>query len=243
MTKKFPELSVFFPTYNEEGNIKTVVENTKKVLVKLVDKWEIIIVNDGSKDKTGEIAEKLSKKDKQSLRAGAQKRIRVKSHRVNRGYGGALKTGFKSAKYSWVVFTDSDGQFDFSEIIKFLPLTKTHDLILGYRLQRADSFMRKIYTWGWSVVLPRLLFGLNVRDYSCGFKLVKKEVFDRVQPLVGEEKVTQIEILVKAKKAGFKFAEVGVNHYPREFGKQTGANVRVVGRSVVNLIKLWKKLK
>lgn len=230
------ELSVFFPTYNEEKNIERVVKIAKKVLQKIAGRWEIIIVNDGSKDKTYEVAVKLAESDK---------RIRVVNHKVNKGYGGALKTGFGSAKYEWVAFTDSDGQFDFAEITKFIKEQRktAAEIVLGFRLKRADSFMRKVYTWGWTYVLPRMLFGLKVRDYSCGFKLIKRKVFDSVQPLLGEEKVTQIEMLVKAKRAGFKFAEVGVSHYPREFGKQTGADVKVVLRSVSDLIKLWQKLR
>lgn len=235
MAKMIPELSVFFPTYNEERNIERVVKGAKKVLQKMAGQWEVIVVNDGSKDGTYQVAEKLAKSDK---------RIRVVNHKVNRGYGGALKSGFKASKYSWVAFTDSDGQFDFSEVTKFIKAQKKAgaDLVLGFRLKRADSLMRKVYTWGWTYVLPRVLFGLRVSDYSCGFKLIKKEVFDSVQPLVGEEKVTQIEMLVKAQRAGFKFAEVGVRHYPREFGRQTGANLKVVAKSVINLVKLWQKL-
>jgi len=227
------ELSVFFPTYNEEKNIKRVVESAKKVLEKVTNKWEIIIVNDGSHDGTKKVAENLAKTDK---------RIRVVNHEVNKGYGGALKTGFKSSKYSWVAFTDSDGQFNFSEINKFIEHQNHADVILGYRLKRADSFMRKVFTYVWGL-LPILLWNLNVRDYSCGFKLIKKKVFNEIQPLIGEEKITQIEMLIKAKKAGFRFEEVGVNHYPREFGKQTGANLKVVVRSVFDLIKLWQLLK
>ncbi len=233
MANKIKEISVFFPTYNEEENIEKVVKKAKKVLDSVAEKWEILIVNDGSRDNTLKIAEKLAKN---------VKHIKVVNHKVNQGYGGALKSGFKKAMYSWVAFTDSDGQFDFAEINKFLPFIKTHDLILGYRLKRADSFTRQLYTYVWGM-LPRVLWGLNVRDYSCGFKLIKKKVFMKIQPLVGEEKVTQIEMLVKAKKAGFKFAEVGVHHYPREFGKQTGANVKVVAKSIIDLIKLWQKLR
>ncbi len=233
MSKKIGELSVFFPTYNEEKNIEKVVKNTKKVLLEIAENWEIIIVNDGSKDGTREIAERMAKKDKN---------VKVVNHKVNRGYGSALKNGFKNATYFWVAFTDSDGQFDFSEIKNFLPHIRHADLILGYRSNRADTFMRRIYTFGWGM-LPIILWGLNVRDYSCGFKLIKKGVFDKVQPLVGEEKVTQIEMLVKAKRAGFKFEEVGVRHYPRKFGKQTGANLKVVAKSITDLIKLWQKLR
>lgn len=234
MAKLIKELSVFFPAYNEEGNIEKTVRDAKEVLEKIAKKWEIIIVNDGSKDNTLKVAKELNKEDK---------RIRIINHKVNRGYGGALKSGFKTAKYAWVAFTDADGQFDFSEITKLLDKKDKADLILGYRLKRADSFMRKVYTFIWSRVIPRILFGLTVRDYSCGFKLIKKKVFDSVQPLVGEEKVTQIEMLTKAKRRGFKFAEVGVHHYPRRTGIQTGANIKVVMKSIIDLIKLWKKLK
>jgi len=221
MAKKIKTLSVFFPAYNEEVNIEKTVRKAKKILLQVADKWEILIINDGSTDKTGQVAAKLRREDK---------RIDVINH------------GFSNARYPWVAFTDSDGQFNFSEIKKFLPLMKNSDLILGYRLNRADSFLRKIYTFVWGKI-PVVLWRLRVRDYSCGFKLIKKKVFDAVQPLVGEEKVTQIEMLVKAKRKGFKFAEIGVRHYPRKYGAQTGANVKVVVKSITDLFKLWKKLR
>lgn len=230
---KLNQLSVFFPAYNEEENIENTVKKALKVIPKVASKYEVIIVDDGSKDKTGEIVDRLAKKIKE---------VKVIHHRSNQGYGGALKTGFKTAKYDWVFFSDSDGQFDFGEIKKFLPHTQSADLILGYRMKRADNLARKTFTFGWSL-LARLLFGLNVKDYSCGFKLVKKKAYEDVLPLVGEEKVTQIEWLVKAKKLGYKFAELGVHHYPREFGHQTGADLKVVTRSLVDLLKLWSLLR
>ncbi|MFZ5366012.1 MAG: glycosyltransferase family 2 protein [Patescibacteria group bacterium] len=231
--EKLPELSVFFPAYNEEKNIKETVSKATKILPKIASKYEIIIVDDGSTDKTGEIADKIAKDNKS---------VRVVHHHPNRGYGAALKSGFSKSRYSWVAFTDADGQFDFSEIENFLPLTRKADLILGYRIKRADSIVRRIYTFGWFAI-ARLLLGLDVKDYSCGFKLIKKEVFEAVQPLEGEEKVTQIELLVKAERLGFKFAEVGVSHYPRKFGQQTGANLKVVAKSIIDLVKLWQKLR
>jgi len=236
MSRKIKEISVFFPAYNEEANIANTVIKAKNILEKIADKWEIIIVNDGSKDKTLKIAKELVKEDK---------RVRIVNHKVNRGYGGTLKTGYSTAKYSWVAFTDSDGQFDFLEIKKLIRKQRegNADLVLGYRIKRADSFMRKLYTFVWTRLLPRILFGLKVSDYSCGFKMIRKKVYDDVQPLIGEEKVTQIEMLVKAQKAGFKFANVGVHHYPREFGHQTGADIKVILRSVRDLIKLWWQLR
>jgi len=233
MAKKIDELSVFFPAYNEEENIEKTVLDAKKVLEKVASKWEIIIVNDGSKDKTGEISNKLAKK---------YLNISIIHHSPNQGYGGALKSGFKNAKYKWVAFADSDGQFKFSEITKFIAKKHEADLILGIRKKRADSFLRKMFTWGWAM-LPRIILGMKVTDYSCGFKMIKKKVYRSILPLVGEEKVTQIEMLVKAQRKGFKFAEVYVNHYPRAAGEQTGADIKVVLKSIIDLVKLSKKLK
>lgn len=236
MAKLIKELSVFFPTYNEEKNIEKVVGDAKKVLENIAGVWEIIIVEDGSRDKTPEVADRIAKTDP---------RIRVVHHKPNRGYGGALKTGYSEAKYEWVAFADSDDQFDFSEITKFIEKQKETgaDLILGIRINRADPFVRKLFTFVWSKVLPRVLLGLKVTDYSCGFKLIKKSVYNAVLPLVGEEKVTQIEMLTKAQRAGFKFAEVKVNHYPRKFGQQTGADIKVILRSIRDLLKLWQQLR
>ncbi len=226
-------ISVFFPAYNEEKNIEKTVKEAEKTLKGLKLNYEIIIIDDGSLDKTPQITDDL---------ASSGSKVRVIHHPKNLGYGGALKTGFKNAKFPWVAFTDSDGQFDFGEITFFLEKTDWADLILGYRLNRNDSISRKVFTFGWALIV-RVLLGLKVKDYSCGFKLIKKEVFDTVEPLHTEEKVTQIEFLVKAKKAGFKFAEIGVHHYTRVFGAETGANINVVIKSIVDLFKLWWQLK
>lgn len=227
-------LSVFFPAVNEEENIEKTLTDAVKVLENLkLKKYEVIVVNDGSVDKTAQIVEKLANKNP---------KIKLVSHPRNLGYGGALKTGFKSAEYPWVVFADSDGQFDFSEVSKFIAVADEADLILGYRLKRMDSLIRRLGAFVW-IVGAKLLFNLSVRDYSCGFKMIKKEVFEGIQPLIGEEKVTQIEMLVKAKKKKYRFKEVPVHHYPRVFGKQTGANIKVVAKSYLDLIKLWWALR
>lgn len=226
-------LSVFFPCFNEAENIEKTYLDTKKVLERLNLAYEIIIVDDGSQDSTREIADRLAKSDHQ---------VKVIHHLKNLGYGSALKSGFKAAKYPWVAFMDSDGQFDFSEITKLLDKTTQADVILGFRLNRADPLRRKIFTFGWQM-LANILLHLNVKDYSCGFKLIKKEVFERAQPLAGEEKVTQIELLVKASRLGYKFAEVGVHHFPRVHGTPTGAKLSVVLKSIIDLFKLWWQIK
>lgn len=225
-------LSVFMPAFNEEDSIASTVENAVKVLKTLGVDWEILVINDGSKDNTAQEVKKLETK---------YPNVRLVNHESNKGYGHALKTGFREAKYPWVAFVDSDGQFDFAEIKKFIDKTDEADLILGYRLNRADPFQRRIFTWGWKM-LAMVFLGLNVKDYSCGFKLIKKKVIEDISPIESEEKVTQIEMLIKAKKKGYKFAEVGVRHYPRTAGVPTGANMSVVLKSFTDLLKLWQTL-
>ena len=236
MSKLIKELSVFFPAFNEEKNIEKTVKDAIAVLEEVTEKWEVIIIDDGSSDNTGKIADKLSENEK---------RIKVVHHKPNKGYGGALKSGYEASKYEWVAFADSDGQFDFSEIKTFIEKQKETkaDLVLGIRMERADPFIRKVYTFVWSKLLPRILLGLKVSDYSCGFKLIRSDVYKKVQPLVGEEKVTQIEMLTKAQRMGFVFAEVGVHHYPRKYGHQTGADLKVISKSFIDLIKLWRELR
>lgn len=225
-------LSVFLPAYNEEDSITSTVEDVVKVLKELKIEWELLVINDGSKDNTAEVVKKLELKYPD---------VRLINHEVNKGYGRALKTGFAQAKFPWVAFVDSDGQFDFEEIKKLIEKTDEADVILGYRLNRADPFQRRIFTWGWKM-LAFVMLGLNVRDYSCGFKLIKKKVIEDISPIESEEKVTQIEMLIKAKKKGYKFAQVGVHHYPRTAGIPTGANLSVVWKSFKDMHKLWKSL-
>lgn len=229
------KLSVFFPAYNEEKNIKNTVEKAVRALNKTVKVWEIIIVNDGSKDATGAIADGLAKKDS---------RIRVIHHNPNRGYGAALKSGFYGSRYPWIVFTDSDGQFDFSQLPNFINKQKETgaDLVVGYYIKRAVPFYRKANTFLWQVVV-RLLFNLKVRDIDCGFKLIRKEVFDEIPKLESERGAfISSEFLIKAQKKGFKIVEIGAKHFAAT-RPGTGADINVIVKSFIDLLKLWKKLR
>lgn len=231
---KLKEISVFFPAYNEEANISSTVEKAAAVLLEVAEKWEIIVVNDGSKDKTEEIVKKLIKKEK---------RISLISHSPNKGYGEAIKSGLYGAKYEWIFYTDSDGQFDISEIKNFLPAIKNSQIIVGFRINRQDSTSRKIFGWGWTQ-LSNILLGIKVKDVDCAFKLIKKEVIDKIPRLVSSRgAMISPELLAKAKKAGFKIGQVGVHHYPRKAGKQTGADFKVIFNSFRDLTKLWWQLK
>lgn len=229
-------ISVFFPTYNEEGNIKDTVLKTVKVLNRLFNTWEIIIVNDGSNDETKAIAEGLAKVDS---------KIRVINHDQNKGYGASLQTGFYNCQYDWIVFTDSDGQFDFGEITKFIEKqSETNaDLVIGYYKKRKVSKFKIITSKMWEVMVF-ILFGLYVKDIDCGFKLISKKIIEKIPQLESQRGAfISSEFLIKAKKAGFKIVEVSVTHFPRKFGKGTGRDIKVIIQSFLDLFRLWKKLR
>lgn len=230
------ELSVFFPAYNEEGNIKSVVLGARSVLEKLgLKRWEIIVVNDGSSDKTGNIVEKIFASDR---------RVKLISHPVNRGYGAALKTGLYNSSYPWIAFTDSDGQFDFSEVTNFIRKqeeTKA-DLVIGFYKQRQESKFKIVTSKIWEL-LVLVLFGLKVKDIDCGFKLISKKVIDSIPRLESERGAfISSELLIKAKKKGFRIVEIPVSHFPRKIGKATGRDIRVIIRSFYDLFRLWFKM-
>lgn len=229
-------LSVFFPTYNEEKNIGKTVLKAKNVLEKTVKNWEILVINDGSSDKTREISEELGKEDI---------RIKVMNHEQNRGYGASLKTGFYNSKYSWVVYTDSDGQFNFSEIANFIQKQKETgaNLIIGYYKKRQVSKFKIVTSRMWEIAV-KVLFDLNVHDIDCGFKLISKKVIDSIPKLESERGAfISSELLIKSKKMGFKIVEIPVTHLPRTQGKGTGRDLKVIIQSFVDLFRLWKKLK
>ncbi len=234
--KQIEEISVFFPAYNEEANIKETVTKAEKVLNKIAEKYEIIVVDDGSKDNTSKIVKKLSKKNK---------KIKLIEHEKNKGYGAALISGFKNSKYKWIAFTDSDGQFDFTEIKKFIKTqNKTNaDLVVGYYLSRKVSSLRKINTLMWQLVV-KTIFGLNVKDIDCGFKLIRKKVIKTVLPLQSQRGAfISTEFLVKAQKNNFKIVEIPVHHYERKQGQPTGADLKVIVSSFIDLFKLWRRLR
>jgi glycosyltransferase involved in cell wall biosynthesis len=234
MAKIIKEISVFFPFYNEEANVANTVINAKNVLEKVAEKWEILAINDGSSDDTLKIAKELAKEDR---------RIKIINHKANKGYGEALKSGFYNARYNWIVTMDGDGQFDFSEVTKLWKKTDKAQVVIGYRLNRQDPPVRKFFGWGWTM-LANVLLGINVRDVDCSFKLVNKKVIKKIPELESTRGgMISPELLAKTKRAGFTIEQVGVHHFPREEGHQTGADVKVIIESFVDLLKLWKKLK
>lgn len=229
------ELSLYLLCYNEEKNIETTYLKSLPILKSIAKKWEIILVNDGSRDNSLEILKRLAKTYPHTV---------VVNHPQNRGYGAAMKSGMYTARYRWISFIDGDGQFDYNDITNLIAHQKktNADLVIGHYLGRQVPFYRKLGTAAWQLAVF-ILFGLRVRDIDCGFKLFRKKVIDTIPRLEAERgPFISSEFLIKAKKYGFKIVEVGVHHYPRTEGQGTGANLNVIIAGLTDLVRLWFKL-
>jgi glycosyltransferase involved in cell wall biosynthesis len=224
-------LSVFFPCYNEEGNVRRVVGEAMAFLPTVSDDFEVILVDDGSRDRTGQIADALAADDA---------RIRVVHHETNRGYGGALQSGFRAATRELVFYTDGDGQFDITDLARLLPRIDRYDIVSGYRRRRRDSRLRRLNAWLWGRLVQRVL-GIRSRDVDSAFKLYRREIFDHIE-MRSMGALIDAEILARAARRGYTFAEVPVRHRPRIAGRQSGANLRVIARAFRELWRLRKDI-
>jgi glycosyltransferase involved in cell wall biosynthesis len=234
VSKKISELSIFFPFWNEEDNIEKTVTSASFVANQVAKKWEIIMVDDGSSDNTLKIAQKLAKKDS---------RLRVITHQPNRGYGAALRAGFTNAQYNYIVFTDGDAQFDFTEVTKFIDCINSTDIVIGFRKKRRDkNLIKRLLLMYLLKIWDFILFHFSVKDIDCAFKMFKKEAIEEIMPLRSEGALISTEILAKAKRKKLKIKEVGVTHYPRQKGHQSGANLPVIMRAVLESLILWYDL-
>lgn len=235
MTKKVSELSIFFPFWNEEKNIEKVVTRAIPIAQDVAEKWEILMINDGSSDRTEEIAKKLEKE---------YGHVHLISLHPNRGYGAAIRAGLENAKYKYIVFTDGDLQFDFSEVTKFTEEIGEADIVIGFRKQRKDKnlFIRLLLMYLLKV-WDFFLFHFHVRDIDCGFKMFRKTAVMELMPLRSEGAMITTEILAKTKVKKLRLKQVGVEHYPRKFGEQSGANFQVVVRALFESLILWWDIK
>ena len=224
-------ISIFLPAYNEEANLEEVASKTKEVIRPIFDDFEIIIVDDGSTDRTSGIAEGLAKKDK---------RIKIIHHPKNLGYGAALISGFKASSKDLIFFTDADLQFDISEIKKLLSYISKYDVVIGYRCPRRDPFLRLVNAWCWKW-LHRILFGLKVRDIDCAFKLFKKKAIKSIT-IKSRGAMVSAEMLIRLFRKGYKIKEVAVQHLPRKAGQPTGAKPKVILRAFCELFKMYPEL-
>ena len=231
-----PSISLVMPAYNEADNIEPMVAEAVPALESVTDDYEIIVVNDGSKDDTSGVTRRVME---------TNPHVCLVEHEVNQGFGAAVFTGFTSAEKDWIFYTDADRQFVLSELKNFVPLMDQADLIAGYRAPRRDPFLRVFYGKGWSA-LCTLVFGYTVRDVDCGFKLLRREIVEELAPHIRSRGATfSIEWLARAKRAGYRFVELPVTHRPRVAGSQTGANINVIVRAFRELVQvrlqLWRE--
>jgi glycosyltransferase involved in cell wall biosynthesis len=224
-------LSVFFPFYNEQENIKNTVEQAISVLEKLAIDYEVIMVNDGSSDSTGRIADEI---------AADNEKVKALHHQSNFGYGAALQSGFKAATKELVFYTDGDGQFDITEMPPLIDMIGDCDIVSCYRLDRKDKFVRKINAWCWTRLVC-FLFNLKLRDIDCAFKLYRRSIFDDIE-MTSTGALIDTEILARAIRKGYRITQRGVHHYPRTLGEQTGANIKVILRAFRELFKLRRTI-
>lgn len=230
-------LSIVIPAYNEEASIPDVVRNVSCTAIHLGLDYEIIVVNDGSRDRTGEIVLEL---------AESTPNLKLVECLTNRGYGGALKAGFCASTKELIAFTPGDNQFDFAEIRLLLAaLTADVALVSGKRVERMDTFSRKLNSGSWNA-LVRVLFGHLISDINCGFKVFRRSIVDRIT-MQSDGAMIDTEMLAELRARGYKLAEVPVTHLPRTAGTPTGANLAVVVRAFRDLIRfrlrLWRELR
>ncbi len=232
-TGSVTELSVVLPAYNEEANIERVVRGCQDYLAGTGLDYELVVVNDGSRDRTGEILDRL---------AGEILQLHPQHHPQNQGYGSALRTGFAAATKRFVFYTDGDGQFDIRELDVVLPLATDEDhIVTGYRIERSDPFIRKLNARLFGGWLVRIMLNVRVRDLNCAFKLIPQKVLKAIT-LESTGALINAELYGRAIRRGFAIKEVGVHHYPRTAGVQTGAHPLVIFRAFYDLFRLRRKI-
>ena len=226
-------LSVVLPAHNEEHIIVRTVQDVSTILATWMNDFEVIVVNDGSTDQTEVLVSNL---------AGFDPHIRLVTHPVNRGYGAALVSGFAAATKELTFFMDSDGQFTIQDLQGFFPFIDSYDAVLGYRLERQDTWIRKLNASGWKFVV-RLMLGVNVRDIDCAFKLMHTQ-FLHDYPLETQSAMINAELLYKLTQSKRTYKQIGVHHLPRQGGQATGANIKVILRAFRDLFTYsarWKR--
>jgi glycosyltransferase involved in cell wall biosynthesis len=229
-------LSFFFPAHNEEANIEALVAEALETLPAIAETFEIIAVDDGSRDRTGEIADRLA--------AEHPDVVRVVHHMPNRGYGGALRSGFEAARYELLAFTDGDRQFRIADLARLtarMAEPDRPDVVVGYRIKRADPVIRIVYARTYKLA-NRIFYGLRVRDVDCAAKLFRRDALEGVRVESGGA-FFSAELMIKIREQGRSIAEVGIPHYPRTAGSPTGARISVIWRAVKDFwllrLRLW----
>ena len=230
--QRVPGLTMFFPAYNDAGTIASLVIEAQEAIRRLTPDFEVIVVNDGSRDHTGQIIDELAR---------TYPNVRAIHHPTNCGYGGALRSGFAAATKELIAYTDGDAQYDPSEITAlWARLDEDADVVTGYKISRSDPFHRIVIGRLYHHTV-KLLFALRVRDVDCDFRLMRREVFDRVK-LERDSGVICLELMRKIQDAGLRVVEVPVHHYHRTHGRSQFFNFRRIFRTGIDVLKLWIEL-
>jgi len=225
-------ITAFCPCYNDGGTIGSMVILMDESCRKLTDDYEIIVVDDGSSDRSRNILDELKLK---------YSKLKVILHEKNRGYGGALRSGFTAASKDMIFYTDGDFQYDVSELeLLYNAMKDGIDVVNGYKIERSDPLHRKVIGRLYHYMM-KVMFGLKIRDVDCDFRLIRRYVFDKIQ-LTYDSGVICLEMVKKIQDAGFQFAEVPVNHYFRAYGKSQFFNFRRIFNVGINVLQLWWKL-
>jgi len=228
--EKLSSLSIIVPAYNEEESLADVVDSCVDVGKRIAHKLEVLIVNDGSADSTGDVAEEMHRK---------HDCVRVITHPFNMGFGAAQKTGFVNSRHDYVTLVPADKQFDPNDLCKYLPLIKSSDVVVGYRVNRADPIHRRINTRVFRMVM-KLLFGVNLRDINW-VKLFRRHAIEGMD-IFSDGIGIDAEVVVKARSRGCRFSEVEVGYLPRTTGVSTGDSPVNVCKTVIDLLILWCKI-
>lgn len=225
-------LSLVLPAYNEADNIAYVIGSALTVLPEHASEFEIIVVDDGSRDATSELVSAIARKDS---------RLKLVKHPQNRGYGAALRSGFRASSGDFVMFMDADRQFDIRDIQLLAPFAADYDIVAGFRMERRDPLHRRVFAEAFNVSV-RVLFGVHLRDIDCAFKLFRGDLLRNLE-LTAPGALINTEIQAKARRQGVRLQQVGVHHYPRIAGTPTGGSPRVIVRAMGETIKLWWRMR
>ena len=228
-----PSIAIFFPVYRDEATVETVANKSLKVLSDIASKYKVIIVDDGSPDKSGEIADKLAEDHPDKI-------LSVR-HEKNLGYGAALQTGFKySLDYEWICFTDGDNQYDVNELYHITKLLHHYDLIVTFRYSKIYGTLRIFISYIYNLII-RWLFKSRLKDHNCGLKIIRSSVIKDME-LISNSAFIGAEIIINAMVRGYPIGEVGIKTYPRTFGESSVMSMRHITNSIRDMLRVYVKI-
>lgn len=224
-------ISIFFPVYNDENTVEKVTEKSLEVLKQLTDDYEVLIINDGSPDRSGQVADQMAEKHPQ---------VRVIHHETNKGYGAAVKTGLTNAKHEWICFTDGDDEYDVYDLLKMYPLREHYKLVITFRYKKLYSSWRVFVSFVYNALF-RFVFKTRFRDISTGLRLIHKPLINEIQ-LTSDSPFIGAELVIKSMLRGFPIGEMGIQTFPREFGSGSSTSVKNIIRTILDMRRTYNEI-